>query len=121
MRARHAHPDALSAQAKLTALNLPFMRENYLPLAKTATDKHWSHLNYFTELLNGEAAAREDRRVQRCIRQARFPVIKTIESSTGTGPPRSTGRRYRTSSTWTSWPNTPTWCSSPASAWARAI
>ena len=29
MRARHAHPDALSAQAKLTALNLPFMRENY--------------------------------------------------------------------------------------------
>jgi hypothetical protein len=33
MRARHAHPDALSAQAKLTALNLPFMRENYQPLA----------------------------------------------------------------------------------------
>jgi len=24
MRARHAHPDILSAQAKLTALNLPF-------------------------------------------------------------------------------------------------
>ena len=42
MRARHAHPDALSAQAKLTALNLPFMRENYQPLANTAADKHWS-------------------------------------------------------------------------------
>jgi hypothetical protein len=68
MRARHAHPDALSAQAKLTALNLPFMRENYQPLAHTAADKHWSHLDYFTELLNGEAAQREDRRVQRCIR-----------------------------------------------------
>ena len=80
MRARHAHPDALSAQAKLTALNLPFMRENYQPLAHTAADKHWSHLNYFTELLNGEAAQREDRRVQRCIRQARFPVLKTIDS-----------------------------------------
>ena len=79
MRARHAHPDALSAQAKLTALNLPFMRENYQPLAHTAADKHWSHLDYFTELLNGEAAAREDRRVQRCIRQARFPVLKTID------------------------------------------
>ena len=79
MRARHAHPDALSAQAKLTALNLPFMRENYQPLANTAADKHWSHLNYFTELLNGEAAQREDRRVQRCIRQARFPVLKTID------------------------------------------
>jgi DNA replication protein DnaC len=79
MRARHAHPDALSAQAKLTALNLPFMRDNYQPLAHTAADKHWSHVNYFTELLNGEAAAREDRRVQRCIRQARFPVLKTID------------------------------------------
>ena len=79
MRARHAHPDALSMQAKLTALNLPFMRENYQPLAHTAADKHWSHLDYFTELLNGEAAAREDRRVQRCIRQARFPVLKTID------------------------------------------
>ena len=79
MRARHTHPDALSVQAKLTALNLPFMRENYQPLAHTAADKHWSHVNYFTELLNGEAAAREDRRVQRCIRQARFPVLKTID------------------------------------------
>ena len=54
------------------------MRENYQPLAHTAADKHWSHLDYFTELLNGEAAQRKDRRVQRCIRQARFPVIKTI-------------------------------------------
>ena len=80
MRARHTHPDALSALAKLTALNLPFMRENYQPLAHTAADKHWSHLDYFTELLNGEAAAREDRRVQRCIRQARFPVLKTIDT-----------------------------------------
>jgi DNA replication protein DnaC len=78
-RARHTHPDALSVQAKLTALNLPFMRENYQSLAQTAADKHWSHVDYFTELLTGEAAAREDRRVQRCIRQARFPVLKTID------------------------------------------
>ena len=79
MRERHAHPDTLSMQAKLTALNLPFMRENCQPLAKSAADKHWSHIDYFTELLNGEAAAREDRRVQRCINQARFPVLKTID------------------------------------------
>jgi DNA replication protein DnaC len=56
------------------------MRENYQPLAHTATDKHWSHLDYFAELLNGEAAQREDRRVQRCIRQARFAVLKTIDT-----------------------------------------
>jgi len=79
MRERHAHPDALSVQAKLTTLNLPFMRENYQPLAKTAADKQHSHIDYFTELLNGEAAAREDRRVQCCIAQARFPVLKTLD------------------------------------------
>lgn len=79
MRTRHARPDALSTQDKLTALNLPFMRENHQPLAQTAADKHWSHIDYFTELLNGEAAAREDRRVLRCIAQARFPVLKTID------------------------------------------
>ena len=48
-------------------------------LAHTAADKHWSHINYYTELLNGEAASREDRRVQRCIILARFPVPKTID------------------------------------------
>jgi DNA replication protein DnaC len=67
-------------RSKLTALNLPFMREHYQPLAKTAADKHWSHLDYFTELVNGEAAAREDRRVQRCIQLARFPVLKTLDT-----------------------------------------
>ena len=79
MRARHTHPDALSVQAKLTALNLPFMRENYQPLAHTAADKHWSHLDYLLELLSGEFAARQDRRVQRCIKLARFPVLKTLD------------------------------------------
>ena len=57
-------------QTKLTALNLPFVRENCQPLAKSAVDKHWSHIDCFTALLNGEATARADRRVQRCIAQA---------------------------------------------------
>ena len=42
-------------------------------------DKQWSHLNYLTELIAGEAAARDDRRVQRCIALARFPVLKTLD------------------------------------------
>ena len=50
MRERHAHPrshpDTLSMQAKLTALNLPFMRENCQPLAKSAADKHCCCLSH---------------------------------------------------------------------------
>ena len=64
---------------QMRALNLPFMLENHQGFAQSAADKHWSHLDYLTELLSGEAAAREDRRVQRCIKQARFPVLKTLD------------------------------------------
>jgi len=60
-------------------LKLPFMRENHQALAQSATTKHWSYLDYLGELLNGEAAARDDRRVQRCINLARFPVLKTTD------------------------------------------
>ena len=66
-------------RSQLRALNLPFMLENYQAYAQTAADKHWSHLEYLTELLGGEASARDDRRVQRCIKQARFPVLKTLD------------------------------------------
>ena len=74
-----SHPDADALRALLKALKLPFMLDNYLAFAQTAADKHWSHLDYLLELLNGENAAREDRRVQRCISLARFPVLKTLD------------------------------------------
>jgi len=72
-----ADADALCSH--LSALNLPFMRENHQTLAHTAADKHWSHLNYLTELIGSEAAARADRRVQRFVKQAHFPVLKTLD------------------------------------------
>jgi DNA replication protein DnaC len=70
---------ATTLRSQLSALNLPFMLENYQAFAQIAADKHWSHLDYLTELLGGEASARDDRRVQRCIKQARFPVLKTLD------------------------------------------
>ncbi|MCX7177975.1 MAG: IS21-like element helper ATPase IstB [Proteobacteria bacterium] len=73
------HPDADALRSQLSTLRLPFMLEHHQALAKTAADKHWSHLDYLSELLSGEAAGLEDRRVQRCIAQARFPVLKTLD------------------------------------------
>jgi DNA replication protein DnaC len=78
--AEPTHPEAQALRAGLTRLNLAYMRENYQTLAQTAADKHWSHVEFLAELLRGETAAREDRRVQRCISQARFPVLKTIDN-----------------------------------------
>ena len=73
------HPDIDALRSHLGTLKLPFMLEHHQMLAQTAADKHWSHLDYLAELLNGEAVARADRRVQRCIAQARFPVLKTLD------------------------------------------
>ena len=71
--------DADPLAQRLGAMSLPFMLEHYRPLAQTAADKNWSHIDYLSELINGEAAWREDRSVQRRIRLARFPVQKTMD------------------------------------------
>ena len=76
---KKTHPDADALGQHLSELKLPFMLEQHQVLAQTAADKHWSHLEYLGELLSGEAAARDDRRVLRCIHQARFPVLKTLD------------------------------------------
>ena len=68
-----------SLRQRLAALNLPFTLEHFQALAQTAADKHWSHLDYLGELITGEAAQREDRSVQRRIKLARFPVLKTLD------------------------------------------
>ena len=76
---KQPHPDVLSLSRHMSALKLPFMLEHHQAYAQSAADKHWSHLDYLTELVNGEAAAHDDRRVQRYIQLARFPVLKTLD------------------------------------------
>jgi DNA replication protein DnaC len=63
----------------LKALKLCFIRENYQPVAARAAQKEWSHVQYLAELVDAEARQRKDRAVQRRIRMARFPQIKTLE------------------------------------------
>lgn len=76
--ARRAPTDA-ALDEQLAELNLPFMREHCHSVASTAAEKQWSHLHYLGELASAECAARADRRVQRRIKDARLPVLKTLE------------------------------------------
>ncbi len=64
----------------LLYLKLPFIREHYQPLASEAAQAHWGHVDYLATLIQGEAQAREQRSIQRRIRLARFPVIKTLDA-----------------------------------------
>lgn len=63
----------------LSYLKLPFIRENYESIAKTAARKKWDHIQYLTELVEQESNLRRDRCIQRRIKMARFPVIKTMD------------------------------------------
>lgn len=73
-------------EQNLKYLKLVFMKENYLTLAKQAAKKQSSHLDYLEKLVDGEAALRQDRSIQRRIRLARFPVIKTMDQFSWTWP-----------------------------------
>ena len=70
----------------LNYLKLVFVREHYEPLAKEAAENQWGHVHYLAGLMEGEALARQQRSIQRRIRQARFPVAKTLESFQWTWP-----------------------------------
>jgi DNA replication protein DnaC len=57
-----------------------------IPLAKQAAKNSWSHEDYLEKLADGEAALRKDRSIQRRIRLARFPVVKTLDQFNWTWP-----------------------------------
>ena len=70
-------PSALDQH--LSYLKLPFMAQHYNELAQQAATKQWSNLDYLKTLTQGEADLRRDRATQNRIRQAHFPVIKTLD------------------------------------------
>jgi DNA replication protein DnaC len=65
---------------QLGYLQLPYLKEHFRSAATEAASQHWSHLQYLERLIEGEAAARQDRALARRIQAARFPVLKTLES-----------------------------------------
>jgi DNA replication protein DnaC len=72
-----------NATAQLTEnliyLKLPWTRENFESLASQAADKSWSHVEFLGRLIEGETHLRTERAIERRIKAARFPVVKTLE------------------------------------------
>jgi DNA replication protein DnaC len=80
----NATPDDLHRQ--LDYLNLTFMQQNVEELARQAAEKQWSRVDFLSRLVEGEAALRQDRARVRRIRDARFPVLKTLDQFDFTWP-----------------------------------
>lgn len=66
-------------EGDLNYLRLPHIAGNYLEIATTAAAKGWSHIQYLATLVEQEAESKQDRATQRRIKQARFPVLKTLD------------------------------------------
>lgn len=63
----------------LSYLKLPFIRDNYESVGKTAALKQWDYIQYLAELVEQESNMRRDKCIKRRIKMARFPVIKTMD------------------------------------------
>ena len=64
---------------QLDYLKLAFFREQFQPLAKQAAKDQWPPSDYLAALVEGEVQRRQDRALQRRIKAARFPLIKTLD------------------------------------------
>jgi len=71
---------------QLGYLKLPFMQEHAEELTRQAGQSQWPHAEYLGRLVEGETALRQDRARLRRIRQARFPVLKTLDQFDFTWP-----------------------------------
>jgi DNA replication protein DnaC len=71
------HPSLLSQH--LDYLKLPCVQKLHAELAHQAAQHHWDHVEYLRRLIEGEYTERRQRVIERRVRAARFPVIKTLE------------------------------------------
>ena len=77
-------PDPL--QEHLAYLKLRFLQDNCEALGKLADKEQWPHLRFLAKIIEGEVNLRKDHSTQSRIRQARFPVIKSLQQFDFTWP-----------------------------------
>jgi DNA replication protein DnaC len=65
--------------ALLDQLHLLHIRSQYQTMASKAAAQQLSYLDYLAQLVEGEAAMRDSRSIDRRIKNARFPVLKTLD------------------------------------------
>src|SRR5499425_1288209 len=71
--------DIARLDAQLSQLHLTYMQGNYQALASKAAERQRSHVDYLAQLVEGEATLRENRSIERRIKNARFPVLKSLD------------------------------------------
>jgi DNA replication protein DnaC len=71
--------DQTQLDSQLQRLHLGYVQSNYQTLARNAAEQQRSHVDYLAQLVEGEFTTREMRSIERRIKNARFPVRKTLD------------------------------------------
>lgn len=71
--------DQTRLDAQLHRLHLHHIQSHYQVVAAKAAEQHHSHVDYLAQLIEGETTLRENRSIERRIKNARFPVLKTLD------------------------------------------
>jgi DNA replication protein DnaC len=64
---------------QLSYLKLPYIRDHHETVAQSAARNQWTHIHFLSELIHQESILRQDRTIQRRVKTARFPVVKTLD------------------------------------------
>jgi DNA replication protein DnaC len=75
-------PGRVDLDALLKRLNLATFRRTLADTERLAADRQWSHREFLARLVVAEVINRDQTRIQRMIRAARFPFLRTIEEFT---------------------------------------
>jgi len=63
----------------LTYLKLPAMAAHYEVASLKATKESWPYVKYLAQLIELETQSRQERAIERKVKLARFPVLKTLQ------------------------------------------
>jgi DNA replication protein DnaC len=79
MNARSAAVEAATIRQQCKVLRMPSIAAQCTQLAEQAVRERRTHLGYLEALLQAELEEREQRLIERRIREARLPRMKTLE------------------------------------------
>ncbi len=71
--------DQTRLDTQLQRLHLHHIQSHYQAAATKAAEQQCSHVDYLAQLIEGETTLRENRSIERRLKNARFPVLKTLE------------------------------------------
>lgn len=80
-------PSELLLRHSLKQLKLPTMLREYAPVASRCSQENCDYVTYLWRLVERETLDREKRAAERRIKNARFPVIKTLDTFDFTAQP----------------------------------